>query len=138
MVARVWHGYCPTREHADAYEAMLKPELLPGISTKPGYRGSHLLRRDAGHEIEFITILFFETLDVTRLDLARAVRDVHRRVCTPARLHHGGDRWHTQGRGLGLRHHADPGADNSRPGAAYGRSTYHDGRELVGATRRSW
>ena len=30
MIARVWHGY--TRpEHADAYEAMLKPELLPGI-----------------------------------------------------------------------------------------------------------
>jgi hypothetical protein len=51
MVARVWHGYCPTREHADAYEAMLKPELLPGISKKKGYRGSHLLRRDLGHAI---------------------------------------------------------------------------------------
>jgi len=32
MVARIWRGYCSTREHADAYEAMLKPELLPGIS----------------------------------------------------------------------------------------------------------
>jgi antibiotic biosynthesis monooxygenase (ABM) superfamily enzyme len=63
MVARVWHGWAATREHADAYEAMLKPELLPGISSKPGYRGSHLLRRDAGHEIEFITILFFDSLD---------------------------------------------------------------------------
>lgn len=63
MVARVWHGYCSTREHADAYEAMLKPELLPGISTRKGYRGSHLLRRDRGDEIEFITILFFDTLD---------------------------------------------------------------------------
>ena len=63
MVARVWHGYCPTREHADAYEAMLKPELLPGISKKKGYRGSHLLRRDLGHEIEFITILLFDSLD---------------------------------------------------------------------------
>lgn len=62
MVARLWHGYCSTREHADAYEAMLKPELLPGISTKKGYRGSHLLRRDLGHEIEFITILFFDSL----------------------------------------------------------------------------
>lgn len=63
MVARVWKGYAPTREHADAYEAMLKPELLPGISQKQGYRGSYLLRRDAGSEIEFITILFFDSLD---------------------------------------------------------------------------
>jgi len=31
MIARVWHGYTKP-EHADAYEAMLKPELLPGIS----------------------------------------------------------------------------------------------------------
>ena len=44
MIARVWHGY--TRpEHADAYEALLKPELLPGISKVKGYRGSYLLRR---------------------------------------------------------------------------------------------
>ena len=63
MVARVWRGYAATQEHADAYEAMLKPELLPGVSSKKGYRGSHLLRRDAGHEIEFITILFFDSLD---------------------------------------------------------------------------
>jgi antibiotic biosynthesis monooxygenase (ABM) superfamily enzyme len=63
MIARVWRGYAATQEHADAYEAMLKPELLPGVSQKKGYRGSHLLRRDAGHEIEFITILFFDSLD---------------------------------------------------------------------------
>ena len=63
MVARVWKGYAPTQEHADAYEAMLKPELLPGVSAKNGYRGSHLLRRDAGGEIEFVTILFFDSLD---------------------------------------------------------------------------
>src|SRR5512145_2489718 len=65
MIARVWHGYS-TPEHADAYEAMLKPELLPGISGKHGYRGSHLLRRDLGDEVEFITILFFDSLDDIR------------------------------------------------------------------------
>ena len=63
MVARVWHGYCSTRAHADAYEAMLKPELLPGVSKKQGYRGSHLLRRELPGEIEFMTILFFDSLD---------------------------------------------------------------------------
>ena len=63
MVARMWRGYARTREHADAYEAMLKPELLPGVSKKKGYRGSHLMRREAGDEVEFVTILFFDSLD---------------------------------------------------------------------------
>jgi antibiotic biosynthesis monooxygenase (ABM) superfamily enzyme len=59
----MWRGYAATAEHADAYEAMLKPELLPGVSKKKGYRGSHLLRRQAGDEIEFVTILFFDSLE---------------------------------------------------------------------------
>ena len=49
MIARIWHGYTKP-EHADAYEAMLKPELLPGVSKVKGYRGSYLLRREAGGE----------------------------------------------------------------------------------------
>lgn len=44
MIARIWHGFTK-REHADAYEAMLKPERLPGVSRHKGYRGSHLMRR---------------------------------------------------------------------------------------------
>jgi hypothetical protein len=28
MIARIWHGYTKP-ENADAYEAMLKPEVLP-------------------------------------------------------------------------------------------------------------
>lgn len=65
MIARVWHGYTKP-EHADAYEAMLKPELLPGVSRMKGYRGSCLLRRAAGDEIEFITIMFWESIDDIR------------------------------------------------------------------------
>ena len=49
MIARIWHGYT-NPDHADAYEAMLKPELLPGISKAKGYRGSYLLRRKSGDE----------------------------------------------------------------------------------------
>ncbi len=65
MIARIWHGY--TRpEHADAYEAMLTPELLPGIGRVKGYRGSYLLRRNAGTEVEFITILLWDSIDAIR------------------------------------------------------------------------
>ena len=62
MIARVWHGYT-TPAHADAYEAMLKPELLPGLSKVKGYRGSYLLRRPLGSEVEFITIILWESIE---------------------------------------------------------------------------
>ena len=65
MIARVWHGYTKP-EHADAYEAMLKPELLPGVSKVEGYRGSYLLRRELGAEVEFITIMLWDSLDAIR------------------------------------------------------------------------
>jgi heme-degrading monooxygenase HmoA len=65
MIARVWHGYTKP-EHADAYESMLKPELLPGLSKVKGYRGSYLMRRPAGEEIEFITIILWDSLDAVR------------------------------------------------------------------------
>jgi heme-degrading monooxygenase HmoA len=65
MIARVWHGYTKP-EDAEAYEKMLKPELLPGIGKKKGYRGSYLLRRQPGAEVEFITILLWDSLDDLR------------------------------------------------------------------------
>jgi heme-degrading monooxygenase HmoA len=65
VIARIWHGYTKP-EHADAYEAMLKPELLPDIGKVKGYRGSYLLRRAAGDEIEFITIMLWDSIDSIR------------------------------------------------------------------------
>ena len=65
MIARVWHGFTKP-EHADAYESHLKPELLPGLSQKRGFRGSHLLRRAVGNEIEFVTIILWDSLDDVR------------------------------------------------------------------------
>lgn len=82
MIARVWHGYTKP-EHADSYEAMLKPELLPGLSKVPGYRSSCLLRRDTGSEVEFITIIFWDSIDAIRAvagpDYERAVIPEERR-----------------------------------------------------------
>ncbi len=65
MIARIWHG--STRpEHADAYEAMLKPELLPGIGAVAGYRGSYLLRKEGQDQVDFITIMLWDSLDAVR------------------------------------------------------------------------
>ena len=65
MVARIWHGFA-LPQHADSYEKMLKPELLPGISKVPGFRGSFLMRREHGEEVEFITMILFDSIDNIR------------------------------------------------------------------------
>jgi antibiotic biosynthesis monooxygenase (ABM) superfamily enzyme len=65
MVARVWHGWAKP-EHADAYEAMLKPEPLPGLGKLKGYRGSCVLRHNAAAEVEFTTILFWDSIEAIR------------------------------------------------------------------------
>ena len=65
MIGRLWHGWT-TRENADAYEALLRREVLPGIHRIPGYKGAHLLRRDAGSEVEFVTLTLWESMEAVR------------------------------------------------------------------------
>jgi antibiotic biosynthesis monooxygenase (ABM) superfamily enzyme len=62
VIARIWHGYTKP-ELADAYEATLKPELLPGIGKIPGYKSGMVLRRQLGDEVEFITIMVWESIE---------------------------------------------------------------------------
>ena len=65
MIARIWHGFA-TPENASKYEAMLKPDVLPGLDKVAGYKGSYLLRADHGPEVEFITVMLWESLDAIR------------------------------------------------------------------------
>ena len=67
MISRIWHGWT-SPENADAYEALLRAEILPGIDGRriDGFRGIHLLRRDLGEEVEFVTICWFETWEAVR------------------------------------------------------------------------
>ena len=64
MIARIWHGYTAP-ENADAYEQLLRTEIFEGIAGRhlEGFRGIELLRRARGNEIEFVTIMWFESLD---------------------------------------------------------------------------
>ena len=65
MIARLWHGWT-TRENADAYEALLRTKILPGIHRVAGHEGAYLMRRDAGTEVEFVTLTFFASMDAVR------------------------------------------------------------------------
>lgn len=50
----------------DAYEALLRNEVLPGIHRIPGYHGAYLLRREAAPEVEFVTLTLFDSWDAVR------------------------------------------------------------------------
>lgn len=64
MIGRMWHGWT-TPENADVYENLLKTEIFPSIASKEvaGYRGIQLFRRQLDDEVEFITIMWFESWD---------------------------------------------------------------------------
>ena len=67
MIARVWHGWT-TRDNAAAYEDLLRSEILPGIARRGirGLTGEHLLKRDVPEGVEFVTILWFESMEAVR------------------------------------------------------------------------
>ena len=67
MIARIWHGWT-TLDNADLYENLLKTEIFPGIASKgvQGYRGIQLLRRPLGEEVEFLTIMWFDSWEAVK------------------------------------------------------------------------
>jgi antibiotic biosynthesis monooxygenase (ABM) superfamily enzyme len=62
-VKRIWHGWT-TPDNADVYQRLLHDHVFPGIEAKsiPGYRQIELLRRDAGDEVEFVTVMTFDSI----------------------------------------------------------------------------
>ncbi|SLN30543.1 antibiotic biosynthesis monooxygenase family protein [Oceanibacterium hippocampi] len=67
MIVRIWRGWT-TPANADAYEALLKGEVFPGIFAKrvDGFEAIELLRRDDGDEVEFTTLMWFRDLDAVK------------------------------------------------------------------------
>ncbi len=67
MISRIWHGYT-TFENADIYENLLKEEIFVGIGNRKirGYQGIELYRRNLVDEVEFITVMWFDSLDAVR------------------------------------------------------------------------
>jgi hypothetical protein len=67
MIARIWHGWT-TRENAAEYQALLESEILPAIASRKigGLRAVNLIRRGVPEGVEFVTIMWFESLDAVR------------------------------------------------------------------------
>ena len=66
MIARHWRGWTASH-NADAYEALLKNKVLPGLQDVDGYRGGYVLRSDGVNESEFIVVNLFDSLESVKL-----------------------------------------------------------------------
>ena len=64
MVARIWHGWTKPAD-AKAYENMLRNEIFSSIAARkiPGYHGAELFIREDGNEVEFVTLLRFDSME---------------------------------------------------------------------------
>jgi hypothetical protein len=67
MIIRLWRGWT-TPANADAYQHIVSTQVLPSIAARrlDGYRGAFLIRRELEDEIEFATLMGFDSLDNVR------------------------------------------------------------------------
>src|SRR3954471_5621233 len=66
-IGRIWHGYTAP-EDADTYEQLLRDEIFTGIAGRniDGFREIQLFRRPTAGEVEFVTVMWFDSLDAVR------------------------------------------------------------------------
>jgi antibiotic biosynthesis monooxygenase (ABM) superfamily enzyme len=64
MIARIWRGWTKPAD-AKAYEKLLRDEIFPSIAAQKitGYRGAELFVCDDADEVEFVTLLRFDSMD---------------------------------------------------------------------------
>ena len=67
VIARIWHGWT-RKADAKAYEEMLQNEIFPSIAARniKGYRGSELFINESADEVEFVTLLRFDSMDAVK------------------------------------------------------------------------
>jgi hypothetical protein len=76
MIMRVWRGWT-TEANAQAFELFLCEENFQAIA---GFHGMSVLRLDSPGEVEFMTIMKFDSLDAVRR------RPLRGRSCARTRL----------------------------------------------------
>src|ERR671931_651196 len=67
MIARIWRGWTKQAD-AKTYENMLRDEIFPSIAARniKGYYGAELFIREDGDEMEFVTLLRFDSMDAVK------------------------------------------------------------------------
>lgn len=60
VIGRFWKAWT-TPNDANAYEDLLRGEILPELDAVDGCIGAYVLRRNAGNEVEFAVLHFFDS-----------------------------------------------------------------------------
>jgi heme-degrading monooxygenase HmoA len=76
VITRVWRGWTTTA-NSGAYHEHFETAVLPHLDQVEGFRGAQLWRREAGEQVEFVAVTFFDSIEAVRrftgLDHERAV-----------------------------------------------------------------
>lgn len=64
MICRIWRGWTD-RNKAEAYRHLLQGAIIPAIEGRriPGFLRIEMMRRDLDTEVEFATIMWFDSLE---------------------------------------------------------------------------
>ncbi|MFQ5986977.1 MAG: antibiotic biosynthesis monooxygenase [Thermoplasmata archaeon] len=65
MIGRLRRGWTAA-DKAEAYEELLRTEVLPGIHRIDGYRGAYALRREVEDGSEFVTLTLWDSMNAIR------------------------------------------------------------------------
>src|SRR5262245_48105355 len=65
MIVRMWHGRVPSSK-ASSYREFLNRKAIPDYQSVKGNRSVHILERKDGDVTHFITMTFWENMDVIR------------------------------------------------------------------------
>jgi heme-degrading monooxygenase HmoA len=67
MICRLWRGRT-TKDNADSYERIVRGQVIPGIEARhiPGFRSIDLMRHERDDGVEFVTLMWFDSLDSVR------------------------------------------------------------------------
>ncbi|RZI41752.1 antibiotic biosynthesis monooxygenase [Herbaspirillum sp. HC18] len=67
MITRIWRGWT-SRQNAAIYQDLLLTEIFPGIKARniEGFRSISLLRRDIENEVEFATVMWFDSIEAVK------------------------------------------------------------------------
>jgi heme-degrading monooxygenase HmoA len=64
MICRLWRGWT-TKDNADTYERIVRGQVIPDIEARriPGFRSIDLARRERDRDVEFMTLMWFDSLE---------------------------------------------------------------------------
>jgi heme-degrading monooxygenase HmoA len=67
MICRLWRGWA-IHQNADTYQRIVRDQVIPGIEARriPGFRSIDLVRRERERDVEFMTLMWFDSLDAVK------------------------------------------------------------------------